>query len=163
MQGHWSHFLFLPKLVLKRIQSDMAKFLWKGDLVGSCHFKVSWKHCCYRKSEGGLGFKELLGWNQSAVWLQVWRIIKCSDDSLWIHWIHKCFLKNRAFWTMKIPSNCPWSLRKILNARPHFSGHIRYQVGRESNFLLWHDPWSCLLYTSPSPRDATLSRMPSSA
>ena len=25
------------------------------------------------------------------------------------------------------------------------------------------DPMSCLLYTSPSPRDATLSRMPSSA
>ena len=25
------------------------------------------------------------------------------------------------------------------------------------------DPWGCLLYTSPSPRDATLSRMPSSA
>ena len=25
------------------------------------------------------------------------------------------------------------------------------------------DPYSCLLYTSPSPRDATLSRMPSSA
>ena len=24
-------------------------------------------------------------------------------------------------------------------------------------------PWTCLLYTSPSPRDATLSRMPSSA
>ena len=24
-------------------------------------------------------------------------------------------------------------------------------------------PWCCLLYTSPSPRDATLSRMPSSA
>ena len=24
-------------------------------------------------------------------------------------------------------------------------------------------PWFCLLYTSPSPRDATLSRMPSSA
>ena len=23
--------------------------------------------------------------------------------------------------------------------------------------------WGCLLYTSPSPRDATLSRMPSSA
>ena len=25
------------------------------------------------------------------------------------------------------------------------------------------DVWDCLLYTSPSPRDATLSRMPSSA
>ena len=25
------------------------------------------------------------------------------------------------------------------------------------------EEWTCLLYTSPSPRDATLSRMPSSA
>ena len=32
---------------------------------------------------------------------------------------------------------------------------------RELNFK--DDAYSCLLYTSPSPRDATLSRMPSSA
>ena len=25
------------------------------------------------------------------------------------------------------------------------------------------EPWNCLLYTSPSPRDGLLSRMPSSA
>ena len=29
--------------------------------------------------------------------------------------------------------------------------------------LAERDDWNCLLYTSPSPRDATLSRMPSSA
>ena len=29
--------------------------------------------------------------------------------------------------------------------------------------LIWIGPSPCLLYTSPSPRDATLSRMPSSA
>ena len=28
---------------------------------------------------------------------------------------------------------------------------------------VFRDAWTCLLYTSPSPRDATLSRMPSSA
>ena len=27
----------------------------------------------------------------------------------------------------------------------------------------WHKGWICLLYTSPSPRDGLLSRMPSSA
>ena len=32
------------------------------------------------------------------------------------------------------------------------------QINGENAFF-----WSCLLYTSPSPRDATLSRMPSSA
>ena len=30
-------------------------------------------------------------------------------------------------------------------------------------YLKYHAPDFCLLYTSPSPRDATLSRMPSSA
>ena len=33
----------------------------------------------------------------------------------------------------------------------------------EANELIWDNYNACLLYTSPSPRDATLSRMPSSA
>ena len=44
--------------------------------------------------------------------------------------------------------------------------NARYTQVRDSLFR--SHPWnclvkSCLLYTSPSPRDATLSRMPSSA
>ena len=38
--------------------------------------------------------------------------------------------------------------------------------GQEDDFFtseLSYHTWDCLLYTSPSPRDATLSRMPSSA
>ena len=38
--------------------------------------------------------------------------------------------------------------------------------GRRHKFMLWSiipTAIACLLYTSPSPRDATLSRMPSSA
>ena len=37
--------------------------------------------------------------------------------------------------------------------------HLKKQNGH----LPRHDMYICLLYTSPSPRDATLSRMPSSA
>ena len=41
-------------------------------------------------------------------------------------------------------------------------------VAAASALLIWGEgsmemPYTCLLYTSPSPRDATLSRMPSSA
>ena len=36
-------------------------------------------------------------------------------------------------------------------------------LGTELTRPLLNDPYVCLLYTSPSPRDATLSRMPSSA
>ena len=38
---------------------------------------------------------------------------------------------------------------------------FRRQLGLQANKLA--GDLSCLLYTSPSPRDATLSRMPSSA
>ena len=39
-----------------------------------------------------------------------------------------------------------------------------YELASRLSFFLWSSqPDACLLYTSPSPRDATLSRMPSSA
>ena len=45
----------------------------------------------------------------------------------------------------------------------HFA-HKRLGVDRLDNAYTWRSLIDfCLLYTSPSPRDATLSRMPSSA
>ena len=40
---------------------------------------------------------------------------------------------------------------------------VRYTNDDKEFSTLVPEPESCLLYTSPSPRDATLSRMPSSA
>ena len=37
------------------------------------------------------------------------------------------------------------------------------EINEHEDTLLWYTSDNCLLYTSPSPRDATLSRMPSSA
>ena len=54
----------------------------------------------------------------------------------------------------------------------YFNGHKEmtstYTKGKAGNIVYYSEdgeviPHSCLLYTSPSPRDATLSRMPSSA
>ena len=41
-----------------------------------------------------------------------------------------------------------------------YTGDIITKWNTRDNFIV---PSTCLLYTSPSPRDATLSRMPSSA
>lgn len=144
MHNNWSMYLFLPKAILKRIQSQMARFLWSGKLTGPCLYKVAWRTCCLRKNEGGLGFKELLSWNQSAILLQVCRIINSNsqNDSLWLKWVHSVFLHRKSFWTMKTPGKCSWGLRKILNYREAALQHVSYQVGRNSAFLLWHDPWT---------------------
>ena len=59
-----------------------------------------------------------------------------------------------------------------MNIRIKNKLHLPHQRLHKRNFVLiplfdieknWVHPTNCLLYTSPSPRDATLSRMPSSA
>ena len=64
-------------------------------------------------------------------------------------------------------------IRKISIGRDYKNDAMHYATGqevygghtisdiKESEFA--YDIYICLLYTSPSPRDATLSRMPSSA
>ena len=52
-----------------------------------------------------------------------------------------------------------WDVKPVLiNAEMKTRKFIEDKIGK----LEWGS-WDCLLYTSPSPRDATLSRMPSSA
>lgn len=133
-------YLFLPKLIIKRIEGSMARFLWKPIPVS--HYKVAWRQCCLKKSEGGLGFKEVLSWNKSSIMLQAWHIIKNQDDSSWLQWVHKFFLKRHPFGSCSVPAKCPWGLRKILNSRGDIFGHIQYLVGTDCSFLLWHDPWA---------------------
>ena len=47
--------------------------------------------------------------------------------------------------------------RLVVRKADHLEGHSE---GRKADYL---EGQSCLLYTSPSPRDRTRSRMPSSA
>ena len=67
-----------------------------------------------------------------------------------------------------------WSL-ELSSGMERFISSLAIRIGLmnvsnlpQSNFLAIDEGWGtmdsdCLLYTSPSPRDATLSRMPSSA
>ena len=59
IQSYWAMYIFLPGAVLKKIQSILAKFLWKGTITGRCRYKIAWAKCCFAKSEMGLGFENL--------------------------------------------------------------------------------------------------------
>lgn len=84
VQGYWSMYLFLPKSVLKRLQSIFAKFLWAGNLDAKCQYKVAWSDCCYTKDEGGLGIRDLFLCNSAAILYQVWRLSQPDPTSLWL-------------------------------------------------------------------------------
>ena len=60
----------------------------------------------------------------------------------------------RVFDAMNDMRNLETAIKAVLKMEKHAQGTISYTVSPVH---------TCLLYTSPSPRDATLSRMPSSA
>ena len=69
---------------------------------------------------------------------------------------------------MKWPPTLCWTAPKTINGNRHFQ--VKAYGGKNED--RWVDIFptknkkdikSCLLYTSPSPRDTTASRMPSSA
>ena len=63
--------------------------------------------------------------------------------------------KRRFFWMHTDPDRCG-TLKIVFEDDFSFSKYVDYALSVPMYFI-------CLLYTSPSPRDATLSRMPSSA
>ena len=56
-----------------------------------------------------------------------------------------------------------WLTKKLTKKiRLDKGGFMRIYLPNKLQMTIW-DSYSCLLYTSPSPRDSTSSRMPSSA
>ena len=76
---------------------------------------------------------------------------------------------------IQLPENVTEQKRRLLGPLGRFvlkisNWEIRGEIPNYKRMVLvgvphtaMRDAWYCLLYTSPSPRDATLSRMPSSA
>ncbi|XP_017227807.1 uncharacterized protein LOC108203403 [Daucus carota subsp. sativus] len=163
LQGYWSAHLLLPKSVLKKLQSLFVKFLWGGSSDNHKVVKVKWSDCCFPKIEGGLGLYDLCQWNNAVFLFHLWRITQPDNNSLWIMWFKRTYLKRRAFWTMDFPKNAPWCIRKILQLRPLALRFINYHVGASSNFLLWHDPWvnnkPLLSYCHPDVISSSNSRL----
>ena len=89
--------------------------------------------------------------------------------------INKIELDSKTWWQPEIDKKMFKSLTKRDNSKAWFHTILYFSILLLSGviaFLTW-GTWfaipaffiygTCLLYTSPSPRDATLSRMPSSA
>ena len=67
-----------------------------------------------------------------------------------------------AFGVEAFSRKCIDSVFKYIEEWKKMSARIGFWVDVDKAYVTFHKSY-CLLYTSPSPRDATLSRMPSSA
>ena len=75
-----------------------------------------------------------------------------------LFWLHTRLLIVAFIWGLG------WTAGRVVatDFPPITAAWIRYIIA-VAMFLVWLKMTGCLLYTSPSPRDGLLSRMPSSA
>lgn len=72
----------LPRGLCEDIQQAIASFWW-GSKKDQRHIHwARWERLCSAKGKGGMGFKDLLSFNQAMVAKQSWRIIQFPDSLL---------------------------------------------------------------------------------
>ncbi|XP_077246085.1 uncharacterized protein LOC143885940 [Tasmannia lanceolata] len=139
-QVYWSTAFHLPSAVLLSIEKVFRDFIWSGQNLERKHHPISWDSICKPISEGGLGIRRLKDLNIAAQIKRLWKIVS-DQNSPWVTWFHRKYLRNRSFWFSPMPSNPSWAVRSIFKAREVAKKHICYIVGPDSSLLFWKDPW----------------------
>lgn len=106
----------LPRGLCKSIGSEMAKFWWgqKGDNK-KIHW-LGWGKLSEVKQNGGLGFRELEGFNIALLAKQLWQII--TKPSLLVSKVLKAkYFKGTSIWNLKNKYSDSWCWRSLLSAR----------------------------------------------
>ena len=104
IQHYWCRHFLLPHSVLNRINQLCVQFFWKGKSSSARGARVSWKIMCFPKSKGGLGFKDLLSWNQACIIQNIWAIFT-KAGSPWIAWMKAYVLRGRSIWNIAATQN----------------------------------------------------------
>lgn len=106
-------FIF-PCATVRKIETILSAFLWKGTALTHRGAKVAWTSLCYPLQEGGLGIKSIKTWNKAALLKHVWRLL--SEGTLvWVIWVHSVLLRGHCFWYIRLLHLEGTLLRKLLN------------------------------------------------
>ncbi|KAJ6941863.1 hypothetical protein NC652_007817 [Populus alba x Populus x berolinensis] len=140
IQVYWSSIFIIPASTVRKIESSLASFLWKGTSLTHSGAKVAWASLCYPINEGGLGIKSITTWNKAALLKLVWRLIS-KNSSIWVTWVHSVLLRGRSFWYINLPPSSSWSWRKILQSRNWCKGLFTSCIGNGRDTSLWLDYW----------------------
>ena len=131
----------IPKYTIAKIEQFFSSFLWAGNLGNSRRAKVRWESVCLPNEEGGLGLRRIKDSNDTNVMKHIWNLFY-RNDSLWVAWVRRLYLRRGSLWCAKTPSICSWSWRKILQLKDKIRPFIKHRVYNGKGTFLWHDFWN---------------------
>ncbi|KAG7576912.1 hypothetical protein ISN45_Aa03g012390 [Arabidopsis thaliana x Arabidopsis arenosa] len=140
--GFWTSAFFLPKQVIRRINSLCSSFLWRGKVDTPSGAKVSWYNICFPKSEGGLGLRHIDSWIETCALKLFWMLF-FRAGSFWVAWIRRKYLSTSPLWALNEKNvTYSWIFRKLLKLRPKALQFLRIHIGNGDSTFFWWDPWT---------------------
>ena len=103
----------LPIGLCEDIQQAVARFWWSSKPDQRVIHWSNWRNMCQAKCRGGMGFKDLICFNQALVGKQSWQIIQ-NSNSLLARVLKARYFKDVEFLKAKLGSKSSFIWRSIL-------------------------------------------------
>lgn len=124
----------------------MAKFWWRAKGNERKIHWVAWDKLCIPKTESGMGFRNLILFNQALLAKQGWRLLS-QPDSLVAQIFKARYHPYCTFMEAVALPDMSYAWRNILGSRNILSKGLRFQIGDGNSVSLWIDPWLPLPYS----------------
>ena len=137
----------LPVGLCNEIESLIRKFFWgqKGE-QRKIHWK-KWETLCKPKTKGGLGFKDLVKFNEVLLAKQVWRLLHDHNSLFFRVFKAKYFPTRSVFYAKSFVGSYVW--HSILKARKVVAAGMLWKVGSGESIRIYDENW---LLGGASPR-----------
>lgn len=129
----------LSKKLCKKLTGVVARFFWGGDENKRKMHWRKWREIAIPKSEGGLGFRDFLTFNQALLAKQAWRLLT-NPTSLCAQVLKGKYFSDCGFMDAKKKRGCSHVWRAILHGRKALDVGLIKRVGNGANISPWDDP-----------------------
>ena len=130
----------LPKKICEEINNILNRFWWsKGNDTKGMHW-FAWNRLSCPKNEGGLGFRDLEGFNSALLGKQSWRILQ-KPQCLMARVLKGRYFHDTNILNAKQGANASFIWKSILHGRDLLKKGLRYVIGDGTMVNAWLDPW----------------------
>jgi hypothetical protein len=130
----------LPKELCREINSLMQKFWWGHKENDRKIHWMSWAKMGLAKRNGGMGFRNLHGFNKALLAKQGWRLVK-DPNSLVARIFKAKYYHGGSFLEAKTGSRPSFAWHSILAARELLKEGLQWRVGDGKTIKIWGDKW----------------------
>ena len=130
----------LPNAICDELTSMVSQFWWGQKKEEKRVAWMSWEKLCQPKEKGGMGFRDLKGFNKALLAKQGWRL-QTNTHSLFTRVFKAKYFLDSNFSQARIGHNPSFAWRSIMSAQDVVNKGMRWRVGDGHSIKIWSEKW----------------------